>query len=306
MKIDHDRLFKELLTNFFVDFIELFLPDVCRYLEKDSIQFIDKEIFTDVTAGKKREADLISKCRFLGREVFFLIHTEHQSTREKDFAKRMFFYSARLNEKYGLPVYPIALFSYDKPRNQEQSQYVIEFPDRKILEFNFVVIQLNRLNWRDFLKQENPIASALLAKMGFGKSERVQVKKECLRMIVRLKLDPARTHLLSGFVDSYLRLREAEQERFNKETQKLPPREREGVMELTTSWKEEGIQIGLQQGATNLVLLQLRKRFTKLAKKTEAQIQKLPTEKLQDLGIALFDFKDKKDLEKWLSKVSDN
>ena len=306
MKIDHDRLFKELLTNFFVDFIELFLPDVCRYLEKDSIQFIDKEIFTDVTAGKKREADLISKCRFLGREVFFLIHTEHQSTREKDFAKRMFFYSARLNEKYGLPVYPIALFSYDKPRNQEQSQYVIEFPDRKILEFNFVVIQLNRLNWHDFLKQENPIASALMAKMGFGKSERVQVKKECLRMIVRLKLDPARTHLLSGFVDSYLRLREAEQERFNKETQKLPPREREGVMELTTSWKEEGIQIGLQQGATNLVLLQLRKRFTKLAKKTEAQIQKLPTEKLQDLGIALFDFKDKKDLEKWLSKVSDN
>jgi hypothetical protein len=82
-KIDHDRLFKELLTTFFVDFIRLFLPEVYKYLETDSIEFIDKEIFTDVTSGEKREADLIVKCHFLGRETFFLIHLEHQSKRQK-------------------------------------------------------------------------------------------------------------------------------------------------------------------------------------------------------------------------------
>ncbi len=32
--IDHDRLFKELLTTFFVEFVEAFLPDVHAYLEK--------------------------------------------------------------------------------------------------------------------------------------------------------------------------------------------------------------------------------------------------------------------------------
>jgi flagellar biosynthesis/type III secretory pathway protein FliH len=73
-------------------------------------------------------------------------------------------------------------------------------------------------------------------------------------------------------------------------------------MELTKGWKEEGIQIGLQkglqQGSTNLVLRQLKKRFAKLAKKTETRIQKLPTEKAQELGEALLDFKGKKDLEK--------
>jgi hypothetical protein len=308
--IDHDRLFKELLMTFFVEFIELFLPEASKYLEKHSIEFIDKEIFTDVTAGEKREADLIVKCRFLGRETFFLIHIEHQSKREKNFAQRMFFYFARLTEKFDLPVYSIALFSYDKPRTQEKNRYTVEFLDHKALEFNFVVIQLNRLNWRDFLKQENPIASALMAKMGFAEQERVQVKKECLRMIARLKLDPARTHLLSGFVDSYLKLKAKEQERFNQEMRKLPTKEREKVMELTTSWKEEGraegIQAGQRQASTSLVLRLLRKRFTKLAKKTEARIQKLPTEKLQELGEALLDFKDKSDLEKWLSKVSNN
>jgi len=88
IKIDHDRLFKEVLTTFFVEFIELFFPDVRRHLNVKSIQFMDKEIFTDITSGEKREADLIVKCRFLGRESFFLIHTEHQSKREKDFCAK--------------------------------------------------------------------------------------------------------------------------------------------------------------------------------------------------------------------------
>jgi hypothetical protein len=48
--MDHDRIFKELLTVFFVEFIELFLPDVAAYLDPTSIAFLDKEAFTDVTA----------------------------------------------------------------------------------------------------------------------------------------------------------------------------------------------------------------------------------------------------------------
>ncbi len=67
----------------------------------------------------------------------------------------MFFYFARLSEKFALPVYPIALFSYDNPKSAEKSQYLLEFPDRKVVEFNFTVLQLNRLNWRDYLTQDN-------------------------------------------------------------------------------------------------------------------------------------------------------
>lgn len=145
-KINHDRLFKELLTTFFVEFIELFFPEMADYLEADSLEFIDKEIFTDITSGARREADLLVKCRIQRREAFFLVHLEHQSKREKDFARRMFFYFARLTEKFALPVYPIALFSYDKPRTAEKSQYLVEFQQQKVVEFNFAVIQLNRLD----------------------------------------------------------------------------------------------------------------------------------------------------------------
>ncbi len=41
--IDHDRLFKTLLTTFFVDFVALFLPEVSAKMEPDSLEFLSQE-----------------------------------------------------------------------------------------------------------------------------------------------------------------------------------------------------------------------------------------------------------------------
>lgn len=216
----------------------------------------------------------------------------------------MFFYFARLTEKFALPVYPIALFSYDKPSTQEKSQYSVDFPDRKVVEFNYAVIQLNRLNWRDYLTKDNPVASALMAKMGIKSADRVTAKKECLRMIARLKLDSARTHLLGGFVDSYIKLLETERRKFEAEMQKLPSKEREGVMEIMTSWKEEGIEIGEQLGKIELLTILLKEKVGKVNKTVQQQINKLSTEQLTEFAKALLNFKSEKDVENWFSKFS--
>ena len=115
------------------------------------------------------------------------------------------------------------------------------------------------------------------------------------------------THLLSFILFSlYLKLLEKERKKFEKEVQKLPLQEREEVMELTTSWKEEGIQIGLQRGLhreTELVLQQIKKRFGILQKSIENQIKTLPIDKVEELGISLFDFKDITDLQIRLNQL---
>ncbi|MFM6040521.1 MAG: flagellar assembly protein H, partial [Sphaerospermopsis kisseleviana] len=41
--IDHDRLFKELIQTFFWEFIELFLPEILEYVEKDTLTFLPEE-----------------------------------------------------------------------------------------------------------------------------------------------------------------------------------------------------------------------------------------------------------------------
>src|SRR6266700_994890 len=88
-RMDHDRLFKELLTVFFADFLDLFLPEMAAYLDRADIEFLDKEVFTDVTAGAKHEADLVAKARFRDQESFFLVHLEHQAQPQAEFAQRM-------------------------------------------------------------------------------------------------------------------------------------------------------------------------------------------------------------------------
>ncbi len=50
MQIDHDQLFKELLSTFFVEFIELFLPEVASYIERETITFLQQEYFTPHSA----------------------------------------------------------------------------------------------------------------------------------------------------------------------------------------------------------------------------------------------------------------
>jgi len=245
---DHDRLFKELLTVFFTDFIELFLPGVAEYLDGNSVTFLGSEVFANVASGDKHIVDILAHVRFRDRPTHFLLHVENQSTRQTDFAERMFFYSAEIARQHRLPVYPIALLTYDRPQTIEPSEYRVTFPDFEPLHFRFRTIQLNRLNWRDFLSKKNPVAAALMAKMKVAPADRPKVKSECLRLLATLRLDPARAHLIAGFVDSYLNLNATEQQQFVREIESLPRQEQEAIVPLTVSWKEEGRLEGRVEG----------------------------------------------------------
>ena len=73
--MDHDRNFKQLLSAFFREFVELFLPDVAASLEPDAaIIPMEQEIFTDYATGERREVNLVMRAPFRGdKEAFFLI-----------------------------------------------------------------------------------------------------------------------------------------------------------------------------------------------------------------------------------------
>lgn len=202
----------------------------------------------DLTSGEEKVIDLLVEVRQAGEAMAFLVHLEAQASSEANFTRRMFFYFARLYQKYLQRVYPIVVFSFDEPYREEPHQHRVAFPSLKVLEFNFESIQLNRLNWRDFLNQQNPVAAALMSKMKIASDDRAKVKAECLRLLVTLQLDPARTRLISGFVDTYLRLNTQEEQVFQAEVGRLEEIEQEGVMQIVTSWMEQGLEQGLEQG----------------------------------------------------------
>jgi hypothetical protein len=191
-KMDHDQLSKELIRALAFDFIQFAAPALARHINPSSIEFLDKEIFTDPPLGQRHEADLLIKARFKGKEAFFLIHIETQATAQAGFARRMFVYFADLFRKYGLPVYPIVLFTYLHPRRDEPDVFRVSFPGLQVLHFKFHILQLNKLNWRDFVHKPNPIAAALMARMNIAENDRPRVKLECFRMMATLKLNPSR------------------------------------------------------------------------------------------------------------------
>jgi hypothetical protein len=104
------------------------------------------------------------------------------------------------------------------------------------------MLELRKLNWRHYIRSNNPVSAALLSKMGYTETERVQVKKEFMRMLVRMELNPAKLELINGFFETYLSLNESEKKELMREIKQLPQNEAEPILKLPNSWKEKGIR----------------------------------------------------------------
>ena len=106
--------------------------------------------------------------------------------------------------------------------------------------------------------------------------------------------------MISGFVDTYLSLTAAENELFNREINNVPQETKETIMQITTSWKEEGIAEGIQQGEFTLVIRQLARKLGALPVTALEAVRTLSIARLEELGDALLDFRKREDLEAWL------
>ena len=113
--IDHDQLFKQLLTTFFLEFLELFTPEFFAAIDPQSLEILPLEYFTDIEAGERKAMDVIVRVNLLGRpnapassRISVVVNCEHQSSTQANFHRRMFFYFAQLHRKYLQPVYPLA------------------------------------------------------------------------------------------------------------------------------------------------------------------------------------------------------
>jgi hypothetical protein len=305
-EIDHDQLFKKLLGTFFLEFLDLFAPDLASYIEPSSLEFLPQEYFTDPIAGQQRAMDLVARVNLRRRpnepetgKVSVIINCEHESSSKANFNRRLFFYFSQLHREYLEPVYPIVIYSFNTPKDKKEgNQYQLKLPGLKVLEFNYLTIQLNQLNWRDYLKQKNPVAAALMSKMKIDPSDRVKAKVACLRSIATLKLDPARMSILAWFVDSYLSLDQTETLEFQANVDKIGgKKEKEQVMQMVTSWMIQGELQATLKSVRRVLLHQIGA----IEPAIDQQLQSMPVEQLETLFDAALDFKNQQELIDWLA-----
>ena len=248
-RIDHDHLFKEVLQDFFEEFLMLFFPSIYEEIDFAHLKFLDKELFNDTQRRKRKEVDMVVETKLKGEDSLILVHVEQQAQYEDNFNERMFLYFSRLLEEHpSTRIIPIALFSYDDKNRQELTTYEMNFPFLDVVKFNYLTIELKKLNWRNFIRQDNPVAGALMSKMGYTEDEKIDVKKEFLRMLVRLELDPARNHELTTFFETYLKLSDEEEDTLKAALKTLNSTEEARVMELMTSYERKGMEKGIEKG----------------------------------------------------------
>lgn len=112
-----------------------------------------------------------------------------------------------------------------------------------------------------------------------------------------MQLDPARTELIGGFFHSYLKLNKQEQQRLDQEVSNLSKKEVEKIMQFTTPWHEKG----WIEGQSKLILRLLRKRFGEVPADLEQTIMTLKSERLEEVGEALFEINNIDELRKILN-----
>ncbi|MGB9783100.1 MAG: Rpn family recombination-promoting nuclease/putative transposase [Moorellaceae bacterium] len=304
MPVDHDAIFKELITNFFKEFMELFFPQAHALIDYSDLTFLTQEIITDITAGEKHYVDILARVKIKGEEGYVLIHVEPQAYKEPDFARRMFIYFSRLYEKHQKKILPIAVFSYDS-KTEEPDKHEVAFSFLKVLEFKFYKVQLKKLSWREYLKSDNPVAAALLSNMDYSPKERRRLKVEFTRMVTRMQLDPAKLGLITAIFDTYLGLSPEEEREVEEMLHKeLSPEEVKKVMELRTSWHikgwqeglEQGRKVGLEEGRREILLRQLKKRLGFISPEVEEKIKALTLKELDELAEKIFEVSDERDV----------
>ena len=251
-KISHDEAFKKLLQTFFKEFIQLFFPELDKQLDHSQTKFLMQEQLVDIVGEKSRTLDLLLETKYRAWDAYILIHFEPQSYREPDFHERMFIYFSRLFERHRKEhklIIPIAIFTNDDVK-EEINMLEMRLPEHFILRFQFLKVELRNKDWRKFIKFDNPVAAALLAKMGYKNSERRELRFEYLRMLLRLRiqLDEARLALVMSIADLYFEPDIGEDQELLRQLSAHYSEEGVNILELMPAWKKWGYDEGLEEG----------------------------------------------------------
>ncbi|HVA90313.1 MAG TPA: hypothetical protein VNL71_10780 [Chloroflexota bacterium] len=243
----HDQYFKELLKGYFHQFLSLFLPEIARRIDPESIEFLDTTDFTDHPEGEQRIADLMAKVRALdGSPETVIVHTEIESEPEGEFGYRMWEYNALATLRLGPPVISIALLPFIVGQGIELARYTETVLGRVYTRLEYWRIPLRGMDAGYYLAADVPMGMPLAALMRPDQGSSVDLKVAIYTRLWREDLAPGTRAMFFNFVQTYLRLTDDEYAEFLRRT--AP--EGDVTMEtLERTWLDEQIERGIEEHA---------------------------------------------------------
>ena len=242
----HDQVWKELIWNFFPEFMQLFFYEAAQKLDFTTIRRMENELFTDLPEGVRREPDLLIEVKALdNKPELILVHIEVQAKREKEMPHRMWEYYHLLRLRSRKPVFPVVLYLVKSTGGIKEECYTEGLFDKEIITFRYTSIGLPDLSAEEYLEKDNILAPALSVLMRLEGMNRVIRKLKALDRLIQAPVDEARIFLLTSIVEKYSKLTPEEQEEFNALAVRQEAIE---MKEYVTDYEKRGIKIGISQG----------------------------------------------------------
>ena len=261
-KDDYDTPWKDILENYFFEFLEFFFPEAYRDIDLSrGYRFLDKELRQVVSDAKfgRRYADKLAEVRLKkGSKTWILIHVEIQGKKEKQFSERMFVYNYRIFDRYRRTVVSFAVLADNnagwRPSGFGYGKWGcdmrIKFPAVKLTDY--------AARWEELEKSANPFAVAVMAHLKAIETKKSYSRRRYWKLhLCRSLYDRGYSRedviLLFDFIDWMMRLPEAAEELFLDEMNTF---EEERKMRYINSAErigekrgvEKGILLGIDQG----------------------------------------------------------
>ncbi len=254
------------------------------------MKFIRGETFTDEPQGRRADPDLLAEAPSrAGESKLVLLHLETEREFLRIMERRVWRYSMHLKLKYDLPVVSIVVFLTGGEPGVRRREVVDAVGSLEIYRFTYLAFGLSGSLAEDYVDRPQPVAAALAALMRSKVWDKVEQRIRCLRAINRSGLNEAESFLLGNVVQTYLKLKPDEEERYRAEMQRSSNKE---VQNMEITW-EDALAAreakGIHLGEATLLRRQLRRRFEDLPDWIDQRLAQASVQQLESWGDRLLD-----------------
>jgi hypothetical protein len=270
MSDDHDQRFKELIREFFPDFLRLFFADWAARFDLSAVEWVEKELLPDPPDGERHILDLVAKVRAVvsedGQPIppedgwAVLVHIEIESPDKTTLLKpRLPGYYHHLRTRYGLKVLPLVL--YLKVGLDGIGEDTVE--DRLFTlttnTFRYLYVGLPGLNAEDYVGGDNWLGVALSALMRIPRERVMELGAEAMaRISGAAGLTNQQRYLLGDCVEAYIDVPEANLKLFHdmidaKATGRVNPVNKTSYDRGKEAGREEGLLNGHRAAVRELL-----------------------------------------------------
>ena len=220
MRIPYDKLWKAMVTAYFHDFLEMFLPELFEQTNLDiPPKFLEQELHAALTDKTIKVADkLVQVTLKSGEEKWVYVHIEFETDPKKNIGERMFGYYQRIAAKYGRSITAIVIYTGDRIPKISDLYEEKNFGTRVLYEFN--TYKIKEQNEMDLINNPNPFAVFVLANLYVIKTrnndaQRLTFKEKVYEIAALRNYSREKISQLLIFVLELIQLKPASQQIFD-------------------------------------------------------------------------------------------